>query len=226
MLAILPFNQFIAVSQFTASSLIKAGIKPDRVQLIYNGIDYQDHLLLQRDNKLTNNKFTFTYFGRVGYSKGLDVLLEATANLVKLDNNFILQIITSREPLFNKMLELIHDYTLSEYVVFRHELEREELFTAIRKSDAIVIPSYSEGFCFAAVETMAIGTPIISSGRGALKEVIGGKHIELSELTAEELSMAMRNAMNGSWSDKPMKRFPIDETIEAHIALYDKILKR
>lgn len=225
MLTLLPFERFIAVSKYTQSSLIDSGIEPKRVQLIYNGIDYQDQLGKYRDNKQQNKKYTFTYFGRVGYSKGLDILLAAAADLAKTDKKFILQIITSREALFQKILELVNFHKLNEQVVFRHELQHEELFSAIGQSDCIVIPSYSEGFCYAAVESMAIGTPIISSGRGALKEVIGGKCIELSALNTDELSKAMTKAMKGEWTEKALKLFPLEHTIDAHLALYEQILK-
>ena len=108
-------------------------------------------------------------------------------------------------------------------VKFHHSLSFRDLQDLIRNSDAVVIPSYSEGFCFAAVETMAIGTPIISSGKGALQEVIGGKHITLSELTSSHLYEAMSQALKGEWNYLEMKRFPLESTIEQYVAVYSQL---
>ena len=77
---------------------------------------------------------------------------------------------------------MIEEYDLHSCVRIFHHLSKPELIEKITQSDAVVIPSYSEGFCYAAVESVALGMPIISSGRGALPEVVSGKFITLDRL--------------------------------------------
>lgn len=225
MLRYLPFDQFIAVSDFTKEALINAGIHPDKIKRIYNGIDYSEDWRSYRADLLSNEIFTFTFFGRVGYSKGLNILIEAAYDLKQKGRDFILQLIVPQEPLLEKIEELLTDMNLKGQVRFYHELPKEVLFSIIGQSDAVVIPSYSEGFCFAAVETMAIGTPILSSGRGALKEVIGGEYIEITGLSAQCLSEGMQQAMDGEWTVGSEKLFPLDRTIEQYIQLYTSLLQ-
>ncbi len=222
MLVRLSFDRFIGVSDFTAERLItSAKIPANRVGRVYNGIDYTEHWpSWSADNEL----FTFTYFGRIGYSKGLDLLVSAISILKEQKVKCILQLVVPQEGLYDLLMKLIEEADVADYIRFYHELPYEELQDLIAGSDAVVIPSYSEGFCYAAVETMAIGTPIISSGRGALGEVINGRYIEMSEHTAQALADAMQQAIAGEWDEKEPRKYPLSDTITAYINEYEHIL--
>lgn len=58
-------------------------------------------------------------------------------------------------------------------VQWRTDVQDAELWQLYRQAYAVVIPSMSEGFGMMALEAMAAGTPVISSGHGALPEVTG-----------------------------------------------------
>ncbi|WP_010219022.1 glycosyltransferase family 4 protein [Sphingomonas sp. PAMC 26621] len=53
-------------------------------------------------------------------------------------------------------------------------LERATLLGLIANARALVFPSLAEGFGLPLVEAMALGTPVLTSDRGALAEVAGG----------------------------------------------------
>jgi len=220
----LRFDRFVGVSDYTKNALLNSGVPPERVSRIYNGIDYP---LQERDNKASpNSVFQFLFFGRVSYSKGVDLLIEAVRLLKESRASFELRLIIPSEqtPLLTNALELIESHGLKDVITIQHDLPFLSLQQAIANADAVVIPSYSEGFCFAAVETMAIGTPLITSGRGALKEVVSGKHIELSSFDANGLYNAMASAINGEWANTPFKKFPLSDTIDQYLELYKKVL--
>lgn len=217
----LDFDQFVAVSEYTKDELIRAGVSSNKVTRIYNGIDYIDWA---KHQPLVNSDYIFTYFGRVGYSKGLDLLIPAIAEIKRKDINCRFQLIVSKGPLFQTLIDLIEQYDVLDRITFFHELEFEQLQNKIAESNAVIIPSYSEGFCFAAVETMAIGTPIISSDRGALAEVVSGPYLKLDELKIDNLVDAIEKARVGEWVYSPPKRFSLDKTIEEYIELYKRLL--
>ena len=50
---------------------------------------------------------------------------------------------------------------------------------------AVLVPSRVEGFGFAALEAMAAGTPVLSSGGGALPEVTGGAALHVADTPAD-----------------------------------------
>lgn len=222
----LHFDKYVGVSDFTKNALIEAGVSPSRVVRIYNGIQYP--LKAKHDKSVKEGDvFEFLFFGRVSYSKGVDLLIEAARLLQAKNLDFRLTMIVPSEktPLLVKVLELIKSNQLQDLITLRHDLPFDDLQQAIADADTVVIPSYSEGFCFAAVETMAIGTPLISSGRGALKEVISGKHIELDSFDAASLSEAMKDAVLGKWDEKPLREFPLSDTIEQYLELYKEMLQ-
>jgi glycosyltransferase involved in cell wall biosynthesis len=116
---------------------------------------------------------------------------------------------------------MIEAFDLHSSVRIFHHLLKHELIQKITQSDAVVIPSYSEGFCYAAVESVALGMPIISSGRGALPEVVSGKFIALEKLGVTELYQAMKKSMTHDWSQKEIKKFELKDTVYQYIDLYE-----
>lgn len=222
----LPFYRFIAVSDHTHDRLIEAGIPPEKVVRIYNGIDYSQWISATPGSGDENSRpYQFIYFGRLGISKGLDILLNAAGQL-KLDYpDFVLNLVISRDPswLLQEIKLLITLHELEKNVKMHHHVSKEHLMELVSRSDAVVIPSYNEGFCFTAVESIALGKPVISSGKGALSEVVTGKYLVMSEFSAAGLRMAMRAGISGLWQEKPMKRFHLSDTVDQYIELYRKL---
>jgi len=221
----LPFDRFVAVSNYTRDQLIHAGVRDDRITRIYNGIDYSKY---QQHGAVTSPTFQFLYFGRLGISKGLDILLPSISILRKEIMNFQVTIVIPKKPL--RLLRIIknkvEELDISDLVDFQHNLSEHELQSLVHSSQAVVIPSYSEGFCFVAVETMALNIPIISSHQGALSEVVGGKHLAYApQNDPGALAAAMLLAIKGQWKQTPTKRFPISKTVEDYLHLYNQLLE-
>ena len=227
----LPFHKYVAVSEATKASLQKGGIKSERISLIYNGIDYseleritasQNSVELVSDN---SEKYRFIYFGRLGISKGLDILLDGIQLLKESGGQFNFQLVIPSEPqgFHNTILDLIKEKEISDCVQVASDLEWNTLVKNISNSDAVVIPSYSEGFCFTAVESMGIGTPIISSSKGALAEVVSGQHLTMDTHDGQGLFTAMQGAMDGEWQNTSLRRFPLDDSIEQYLKLYSNV---
>jgi len=216
----LGFHRFIGVSHYTEQALLQQGIAESKVSMIYNGIDYSEFKDFQ--HKTAEGNFTFTFFGRLGMSKGIEILLSAIKAMPTTDQNIRYQLIipTKPAPFFREINTLIDKLEINDKIILKHNLPYDQLKKEIANSSAIVIPSYSEGFCFAAVETMAIGTPIISSGRGALSEVISGRYIQLANLTPDALVEAMLKALHGQWQIKPFRNFDLKDTVDNYISLY------
>ena len=224
MITKLNFEKFVAVSEATKMSLIELGVAGERIEIIYNGINYDN--FPRHRGTLDDEPFTFLYFGRAGIAKGLDLLIPAFAELLAMrsDARLILILPAEDNPIVRKVLILIDQHDISNSIQIKNDLSYKALKDEISNSDAVVIPSYSEGFCFAAVETMAIGTPIVSSGRGALKEVVGGKHITLQDFTEKALTMALGMAIKGEWSENAINQFKLSDTVDDYVDLYEALL--
>lgn len=222
----LPFDKFVAVSNATSSSLQRAGIKKERIEVIHNGIDYSEFDQIKKV-EVANEKFNYLYFGRLGVSKGLDLILNAAAKFKTTNPNSKLTMIIPKnpKPFYKLFMNLVDEKGLLDYIEFKHQLPYGEVLEALTKTNCAIIPSYSEGFCYAAVECIALETPIISSDRAALKEVVSGTFIKMESQTADGLHEALVKAANGEWKKTPIKKFHIDDTITKYIQLYNKMIQ-
>lgn len=220
----LPFKYFIGVSDFTKHKLQKRRKKANIIR-IYNGLETGN--LAKRENRRANETFTFTYFGRLGVSKGLDLILTATKLLKNEKFDFHLKLIIPKVPasLLKLVSQIIEQEEIANLISIQHELTDEELQSQLNSSDCILIPSYSEGFCFAAAECSAMGHPYIHSGKGALSEVASGKTIKMKDFSAPGLSEAMKRAMKGEWEYSKIRDFPLKKQVAEYMGLYKKICK-
>lgn len=219
----LPFDRFVAVSDATQNSLSEHGIPDRKLVRIYNGVDYEQ---FSSYSWTPPKSFTVTYFGRLGASKGLDILLAASGKLVLKYPEAKLKMIIPRypAPFFNKIMQLIKQNNLGSNINLLHDLSREALYSEISRSSCVVIPSHSEGFCFVAAEATALGIPIISSQRMALKEVAGGKMIVINPLSVEGLEVALGKAFKQEWVFVPPRRFELKEAVAQYEFLYKELI--
>ncbi len=215
----LPFDRVVGVSRFTVGELIANGIPQKKVALIYNGLTPDDYKNLKWQPSPT---FEVSYFGRLGVSKGLDLLLPAAALFFKKHPDARLRLIIPETPkgMFRTIKQIIAAHHLSPFLILRHNLPRETLFKELTQTSAVIIPSYSEGFCFVAAESVAMGIPIISSDQGALKEVVSGQIILMKEMTIDGVLQALLAAYNGHWSFKDQPPFLLSNTVNQYISLY------
>lgn len=68
---------------------------------------------------------------------------------------------------------------------------RAGLLTLIANARALVFPSLAEGFGLPLVEAMALGTPVLTSDRGALAEVAGGAALPVDPIHIGEIAHAL-----------------------------------
>lgn len=218
----LPFYKYIAVSDFTRNSLIKKGIPENKIIRIYNGLNYSK---MSTFSHQPPEAFTFCFFGRLGISKGLDLLLDATQQFCSLHPNARLKLIipTYPEKLFKKIIHSIKELKLEKNIDLLHNLPKDRLLKEVSTSSCAIVPSYSEGFCFVAVESVAMGVPVISSGKGALSEVIGGQHLTFEKMDSFSLLQAMIKAYKGTWDQSPVKAFPLKDSINEYLSLYKNL---
>ena len=216
----LPYHKFIAVSESTKRSLIDQGIKESKIEMIYNGIDYSEFETVKTPHQ--NEVYQFCYFGRLGISKGLDLILDAIKILKEEKQLFKFILIVPKSPsgFLTTIKKRIRKYKIEEFIDMKHELSFADLKKVVSRSDAVVIPSYSEGFCYSAVETVALEVAVISSAQAALKEVVTGKYLNMSDLTANSLVDCMKRALNNDWDYTERRQFHLSDSINSYIQLY------
>jgi glycosyltransferase involved in cell wall biosynthesis len=221
----LPFHRYIAVSDHTAQSLLEAGISSNRVVRIYNGLD-EDRLKGIADEPVSlQDPPHFIYFGRLGHSKGLDLIVQGGSRFLEAHPKAAIELIIPDTPVRfrKKLLHAIRQSGTPEKFMITPSLEDRELFRRIRSATAILIPSYNEGFCFVAAEAAAMGIPVVISDRGALPETAGGKVVVMEEFSAEGLCDALEKATRHDWEIRPVRQFPLQQQVKEYLELYRSV---
>ena len=156
----LPFNRYISVSAYTAGRIRRYGISPDRIKVIYNGIDYtmfnpgkagREQI---RERLGLKDSLVYMSYGCPGISKGLEHLIRAIPLIAEEIPQSRLLMILGRQPAdgYRKITGLIKSLGAEGRVTLLDPVPRDELPAYIAAADCIVVPSISEGFGFTAIE--------------------------------------------------------------------------
>jgi glycosyltransferase involved in cell wall biosynthesis len=108
------------------------------------------------------------YLGRLSYSKGLDVLAAAFAQIARQREDVHLVFVGPDDEGYKGVLEAGIAPGVRERVTFTGRVSEKEKFDALASAEVFVLPSYTEAFGLAMLEAMASGVPVVLSQQAAL----------------------------------------------------------
>ena len=124
------------------------------------------------------NRPIVLFLSRLDPKKGLDLLLPAFADVVKEYPRAALVIAGNGEPAFVEALKRkATRMGIAREIVWTEFLSGDDKWAALADADIFVLPSYSENFGIAVVESLVCGVPVVISDRV-------GIHHEISQLAA------------------------------------------
>ncbi len=174
------FRRIVGVSNFTYRELLK--VYPEgRVRRVVNAIEP-----MKRVSQTARGQ-TYLMYGRLGVSKGWHLLKGLEQE--HLPEGFQLKVVLPKSPSW--LWEKVESELQAPFIEICDELPEEDLIQLIESSKAVLIPSISEGFGFAAAESCMLKTPLVHSGRGALPEVVHGPVVEMKEYSSKGLAQAI-----------------------------------
>lgn len=159
---------------------IELGARPERVHTLYQGIDpdvfHQDDRTAARQRLgISADDPAFVWVGRMVGVKRLDVLVEAFASVVRTCPPAKLYLLGegAAEP---SIRLLVASRGLSESIVFAGPVQQSELPDWYRAADSTVLSSDSEGLPNVLRESLACGTPWVSTNVGSVREISDVDH--------------------------------------------------
>ncbi len=179
------------VSDFTRKEIAEwANIPLEKISVIPNGVDHDYYhfnvLPINRD------KPYFFYVGNNKPHKNLMRLIEAFSDS-SLHSEVDLLISCSPTKELNL---LIDNLGLSSHVIFLSGIDEGELPNYYKGALATVVVTLYEGFCLPILESMAVGTPVITSNITAMPEVAGGAAILVDPYHIDSIKMALQSISN------------------------------
>ena len=103
---------------------------------------------------------------------GIQFLVETLPHLIKLREDFIC-LILGEGRLKDELETRVRELNLTAHVHFIGSIDNDKVFAFMRAADTVIFPSSAEALSLAAIECMHIGTPVIVSNIGGLRELIG-----------------------------------------------------
>lgn len=184
-----------ANSAATAES-IQLPILRRKVTVILNGVNLNEFPseseIIQKKLNADAGSLNIVAVGRLIPEKNFSALLDAVSRINKSGEFNAKLTVVGHGPLLASLKGKCADLGIEKDVTFMGLQPRREVYSIVSRSSLMVVPSLTEGFCNAAVEAMALGTPVIYTPVGALPEVIGDGGIACADCSAEAIQAAIQ----------------------------------
>jgi glycosyltransferase involved in cell wall biosynthesis len=151
------------------------------------------------------------YCGRLDIRKGLRELLEALAVLNQQGPRFHLDILgAAGEPAFSELRDLADGLGIGDQISWHGLVSYGPgLFEYYRQADALILPSYSEGFPHVIWEAMANCCPVIATSVGGIPALI--QHEEHALLVPPKEVESIVMAVRRLFADEATRRRLIEQ---------------
>jgi glycosyltransferase involved in cell wall biosynthesis len=170
------YDKIIAVSDFGRGLMLADRVSPDRIVVVKNGMDAEhfrqgSNSNLREELGIPATAFVVAVAGRLIRGKGFDILIRAVAAARRrgLDAHCL---IAGTGDKHDELVQLSQELGVQSAV--RLLGFRSDIAAVFGAADAVSVPSSTlpETFCYAALEGLASGRPVIASRFGALPELI------------------------------------------------------
>ncbi len=237
-------DEIIAVSENTARDLDTFfQIPRDRVNVVWNGIDHQrfrpGNAAMAKAEAALRWKLDQPFFL---YVSRLEHPGKNHVRLIEAFNRFKAQ---SKSPWLLALggsdwhgAEAIHTAAAAspykDDIRFLGFVDDATLPGLYHATDVFIYPSLFEGFGFPPIEAMACGTPVISSTKGSLREVVSNAALtiepeDVADITSALTRMSVSDAERQRWRAAGFinaKRFDWNVNATETLAVYERAIRR
>lgn len=189
------------------SSLLQEGISKDKIKTVYEGVNTNIFYPKEKDMELVEefnldeNKFTFSYIGKLSSIKGVQYILYA-ANILKQKGYTNFQItITGSGAQKSNLEKIIKKANLEEYITFTGFVEYTKIARLFSLADVLILPTIptmtiQEQYGMVIVESLACNKPVIGSKSGSIAEIIDNAGLVYTPGNWNELADRMIEIMS------------------------------
>jgi len=135
--------------------------------------------------------------GRIEPLKGLERLVEALGILRRSGTKLIIAGGDEHnQEVVAKLRSRVAELGISGRVDFLGAIRQEDLPLYYSAADLTAVASYYESFCLVILESLACGTPVVSTRVGVAPSIIGDSNGFISDGSPHELAQAMERVLN------------------------------
>jgi glycosyltransferase involved in cell wall biosynthesis len=172
-------HRIIAFSPHERDAMVRLyGADAERIQLVPGGVDLSLFRPLDRQEARArlglNGGKVLLCVSRVEPLKGLELLVHTATQLETCQEVRVVVVggDASKGREIDRLRQLARDLKVDGVFDFVGRVDHQDLPLYYNAADVCVVPSYYESFGFAALESMACGTPVVASRVGGLSTII------------------------------------------------------
>jgi len=195
----------IAVSKYLANQCVALGVNPNKVNVVYNGLDRtlffpQAHFSSKPGTPL------ILFVGNLAQVKGPDILINACAHLAQKSIPFHCRLIGDG-PIKRTLQQQIHSQNQQTQIKILPPRPLNEMPDWYRAADLLVLPSRSEGLPNVLLEAQACNTKVIATKVGGIPEILHDNSLVPPE-NPQALATAIANSLTKNSSVSSSKLQP------------------
>jgi len=207
---------------------LQRGVNAD-ISVVHNGIDCER---FNPESEVVENKKVL-YVGRLKHGKGVDLLIDAFANIARDESDTEL-VSVGDGPMESKLRAQVDSYDLQERVQFSGTVPNKQLPRVYNESSVLVLPSANEGFPRTVLEALACETPVIVSQLPQLEEIVSDSGYmvqrENTELLADRIhellvNDELRNRFGENGRNTVLTNYSWKETVSETTDVLSDVLK-
>lgn len=161
-------DAFHTVSNAMVKEVLSYGVDLQKVHTIYSGLHLKDFPFILKTNLST--PLTIVSVGRPHWVKGYAYALDALALLKQRNYSFTYTLIGVDS---NEELQfLIAQSGLQEHIRLLPALSSLQILAAIQNATVLLLSSVEEGIANVVLEAMAVGTLVVTTDCGGMKEAV------------------------------------------------------
>lgn len=166
-------DRIIPVGGFMKNVIVdKYGIQPDKIHVVYNGIDQQKQVLQPALSSMKKLGYKVVLFlGRITLQKGPEYFVRAARRVADFYPKVIF-VVTGSGDMQEFMISEAANLGILDKFIFTGFLRGEERDRIFQTADIFVMPSVSEPFGITALESVVNGTPVLVSKQSGVSEVL------------------------------------------------------
>ena len=234
-------KHIITVSEFQRNIIInRLKLNPTKVSVVYNGVDnrFFNPKALNTNNAVLNKhniSFPFIFFmgnteprkNTLGALKAFKIFCEQNP---KLSHKLVIKGLTELQ-----LSDRIKEVGAIKYADRIHHIgyiDTADLPAIYQGAEVLWFPSFSEGFGLPIIESMACGTPVITSSVSVMPEIAGDAALYVDPYQPKELALrtqeiilnpALRKALIEK-GEKRAENFSWEKSTSELMRIYDKMM--
>jgi len=216
-------DSIVAVAKHVETTIRKRTHYKGLITTIYHGVAIDGETSHRFEGSADAVKVSF--IGRLVWIKGVTLLLKALRSLRSTRLKINLEIIGDG-PLRNRLRRETERYrSNSVNISFSGFVPRDHVLNSIRKSVAVLIPSYYEAISFVLLESLALGTPALVSNFEWSREFMSqGPNVISTDYHGGMLQAKLEELAEQNKHCADSNVFTAQKMVDRYLSLYESLI--